>query len=79
MTWKRSNVSDIVVWQAYQKAQEKDGFTTTYVMELLLGIPEKVVEAKLQQLVDRGLWDYGVSLHSGWWEGEVPLLEENKL
>lgn len=71
---KRSDISDLealdACWGYGEPDLEKHPFA-----DLAERFPAKVVEAKLEQLCDRGLLDYGVSLSFPWRtpEGETEL------
>jgi hypothetical protein len=60
---KRSDITDEEVLEMMPKA-----YISTPLLQLLVakGYPEKVVEAKIYHMVDRGLIDYGVGINHVW-------------
>jgi hypothetical protein len=71
---KRSDITDREALEAcwgYGKPSGSGGLTVL----MQAGYPQKVAERKLEQLVDRGWLDYGVSIGFPWRtpEGEAEL------
>lgn len=63
---KRSDISDAEMIEAvrqYQRSPLTNPFPTD---TLAAKYPRKVVEAKMEHLVDRGILNYGVSLRTAW-------------
>ena len=54
---------------AYRERRFDGRFVDSYLAELA-DVPLKVAQRKLEQCADKGLINYGVSLRSGWWEGD---------
>ena len=59
---KRSDISDAEVIEAVRLFQAGEGETP----DLALSYPPKVTLAKMRQMVDRSILDYGVSLRTAW-------------
>ncbi len=62
---KRSDIADEMIFQCIRDRQA--GLHRMFPDEVLADrFPQKVVLAKIQQMVDRGKLGYGVSLRSSW-------------
>lgn len=66
--WKRSDITDVMVVQAYRTARDSN-WAEGWPYEVLArqtGVPEKVAYAACERAEAHGLIECGVSLRSGW-------------
>jgi hypothetical protein len=63
---KASDISEFELLEYIQKRRQNWELPTPDLVWMERGFPLKVVYAKLQKLLDRGLIEYGVSLRTGW-------------
>ena len=69
-TWQRKHISNGIVLLADCQSSQVKGEQTANAVYRLTGAPYKVIVAKLYQLVDLDLMDYGVSVETAWWQDD---------
>ena len=66
--WQMKHIADEDCRRAAALASHRSDLTVEVLAEIT-GAPQKVCYRKIEQMVARGLMNYGTSPASAWWEG----------